>query len=97
MKTELRATITQIRKRHSDPALAPWCYEDSEGCKVYPQARQSPCSDCAVTNGLYTEIASSCYQNLPPRQRQTVADGWDCHNGGRCEGAHLVLIDEERR
>lgn len=59
-------------------------------CKV----RNKPCHDCAVTGGLYTGVAACAYRHLSKDERQTIADGWTCHNGGRCEGAFLVLMLE---
>ena len=78
------------------PTTEPWgelCYskELREGRLVFPQLRQQPCGDCAVTTGLYSEIAAGCYQQLDEAQRQTVASGWFCHNGGRCEGVEATF------
>ena len=89
---------TQIRQLPADPEWGPMCYQKElrKGCQVWLQMREQPCGDCAVTGGLYTEIAAGCYQTLSPEQRETVANGWFCHNGGRCEGAWQVLVGEER-
>ena len=91
----MQLSVTQIRTL---PTPEPWgirCYDNAlERPDFFPRRRQRPCGDCAVINGLYTEIAAGCYQQLNESQRQVVAKAWDCHNGGRCEGAWLVLVGE---
>ena len=53
--------------------------------------RTKPCSDCAVTSGLYTDIAAACHKFLGDEQKEVAKDCWSCHHGGRCEGAALVI------
>ena len=93
---QLNPALTALRALPADPAWADQAYrnEVKQGSRVWPQVRQNPCQDCAVMCGLYTEIAVSCYQNLESAQLSTVANGWFCHNGGRCEGAWQVLVGE---
>lgn len=56
--------------------------------------RDKPCEDCAVMHGLYTGIASCCYTYLNNEEKQQVVDRWYCHQGGRCEGAALVILGD---
>lgn len=87
----------EIRRLNVPKRWGAQCYRHvlAEPPRQYPQLRQKPCSDCAVTCGLCSEIATGCYQQLDEDQRQVVAEHWDCHNGGRCEGAWLVLVGGE--
>ncbi len=55
------------------------------------QVRNNPCADCAVIHGLYTEIAEDVAKHPDKNFRQRSADHWDCHHGGRCEGAANVI------
>lgn len=55
--------------------------------------RSKPCKDCAVIGGLYTGIAACGYQYLDEQERNILASSWTCHNGGRCEGASMVLCE----
>lgn len=59
------------------------------------KVRDKPCHDCAVTHGLYTGIASCMYKFLTEEEKEIAANSWGCHNGGRCEGAALVLLSKE--
>jgi hypothetical protein len=61
------------------------------------KVRNAPCHDCAVIGGLYAGIAACAWRYLDEGDRQKVAEGWTCHNGGRCEGAYWVLLAEEEK
>lgn len=58
---------------------------------VFPKVRNNPCSDCAVMDGLYSDIAACAYKYLDKNEKAALTSRWDCHNGGRCEGAFLVV------
>lgn len=64
-----------------------------DGTRVCQKVRSAPCSDCAVVHGLYTGLAACGYRHLSVSERWVLADRWHCHNGGRCEGAAIVLLD----
>lgn len=61
--------------------------------REFPKIRNKPCSDCAVTEGLYAGLAACGYRHLDPEERLRLAKTWSCHNGGRCEGAYMVLVN----
>lgn len=63
--------------------------------KGYPQrTRPAPCADCATWDGMYAPIAACGYRHLYPAERIEAARRWTCHNGGRCEGAALILLGD---
>jgi hypothetical protein len=57
--------------------------------------RSAPCSDCAVVCGFYSDYAAAAFKYLSESDRRFIAERWDCHNGGRCEGAYRVLLDQQ--
>ena len=65
-------------------------YEAEKNDPPVPITRSSPCSDCAVTHGLYTEI-SDALLTMPEPVKTGFSERWDCHNGGRCMGHWLRL------
>jgi hypothetical protein len=64
-----------------------------------PIIRKKPCSECAVgadNHGMYGDIVTACQKYLGLEKRQLIAKTWDCHNGGRCEGAAMHLLGEKQ-
>lgn len=57
--------------------------------------RDKPCEDCAVLKGLYTALAACAFRHLTQDECKQLASTWDCHNGGLCKGAELVMVNNE--
>lgn len=65
-------------------------YFDSLNKRSIRKLRKRPCTDCAA-NCLYAGIAVGAYRHLETEERKMIVSKWECHHGGRCEGAAEIL------
>lgn len=59
---------------------------------------ESPCDDCAVTGGLYTEISEALAEQ-PLSVQRAISEKWDCHDhrDRACRGNINLLAARARR